>query len=253
MTGLSVEEGSEAATAQPTPTPPTISLEEHGDHLVQVKIDGQFETMRLRDALRGVAHQRKVTEATQNLEKYQRFFAELERNPEEIIRSLGERFGVTPTNPEVTDVEETQANPEVAALQQQLNELTGMLQTQQQQHAYDTQVAQINRELDELTAQYGDAVDRQEVLAYATNNEIPNVRLAYQAMAFEKSQNGVATPEAPKATEVAAVLDSIAPGSPTATPPPPVPAEQPAKSPMDAIKRAMETLPEDSPFRAVRV
>lgn len=261
MEGLSSEGSETEAETQSAPNPQTLSIEQYGDHLVPVKIDGVVENMRLRDAVRGVAHQRAATKAMQELDtaktdmgKYQRFFDELQKDPERIIRSLQDRFGVTTTNPEVSDVEteQPQQNEEVAALTAQINELKGMLENQQQQHAHDTEVQRINRQLDELEAKYGDGFNRQEVLAHAVQREINDVDVAFRSWHFEQQQAQPAAAPEPNAAAHAAILDSIAPGSPVATPAPPAPEHVPAAKPIDAVRRAFEQLPENSALRQVQ-
>ena len=249
MQGLSATEGSgEAAETQQTPNPPQLTIDEHGDHLVNVKIDGQMETMRLRDALQSVAHQRKVTQVSQDLRKYEAFFTELEKNPEFVISQLQEKFGVMANVEPPNQEENSNVEPNddaLAAMNAQIEELTSALEAQAQQRAHETQTAKVERELEALAAQYGDAFDRKAVLAYAVDNEIPNVTIAFQAWRFENLSQPQ-EPEGNGAVDKAEVLGAIAPGSPTATPPPPVPEVGAAKSPMDAIRRAAETLPEGS-------
>lgn len=255
MTGLPADGGSgEAAVTQQAPNPPQLTLEDHGDHLVPVKIDGKTETMRLRDALQGVAHQRKVTQVSQQMRQYENFFNELERNPSLVIGQLQEQFGVDSQEPVSTQEQEIPmtetaepATPgvDVAALTAQIEQLTSRLAEQEQRQAHETQTAKVERELEELKAQFGDAYDREAVLAFAVDNQLPDVKLAFHAWRSIQSNASQPAEQAPTAVQNAQVLGAIAPGAPTVTPEVAPANTGTPKSAMDAIRRAAESLGDD--------
>jgi len=255
VVGLSSDGSEEAAVTQPSPNPPTLTIEEHGEHLVPVKIDGEMQVMRLKDVVRGVAHQATASKAMTELDlvqkdmaKYERFFSELQANPVSIIRSLQERFGVTTSNGQEGMAMDDYGEPSeaMASLTAQITELKNAYDSEKELRARETEMARVNREIDDLANEFGDRFDRQAVLAHAVDKNIQDVREAFYSWAFRQSLGEQPNHQGSDAAARAEVLDAIAPGTHTATPAPPEPAQTPPVTPMDAVRRALESLPQES-------
>lgn len=163
-----------------TDTPNTWDWTEYGDRHVTVKVDGQQQSVPLKEAMDSYMRQADYTRKTQELAterqrlaQAEAIYAALEADPTSTIQSLQEALGVdlqgmAPQDDVYVDPTEQR----IAVLEQQI--------AAQQEAARQ---ADIDREIDTLHASYGD-FDDTALLAHAVKFGIPNLEAAYAHMTY---------------------------------------------------------------------
>lgn len=162
------------------------------DQTYEVTVDGQPQQVTLAELQRGYIGQATFTQRAQEIadfrrksEAYDKFLADLQRDPTRMIERIADQMGVPRTPaPEAGDnsFEDGTGDPvlsaEVANLQAQLKSLRGQLDTQSQSTKIESELVQLERV-------HGDSFDRNAVIAYANANGINDPALAFKAMSFD--------------------------------------------------------------------
>lgn len=212
----------EGGVVEAPPTPQYLDIDQYGDHLVKLKIDGEETELPFKSVRDGLMMQQAFTRRTQELaeEKRRLYQAEalvamIEQNPAEVIAQLAEANDLD-IHAGLRPIERT---PEEAAIRSQQQQLTQM--------RAQTAQAQLNADIAQIRAQYGD-FDVYEAAKFATDNGIPNLPMAYRLMRAEQQEREAASAaEAQRRQQAAAAAQvvhqgaSVQAGSVT-TPPKPV-------------------------------
>ncbi len=175
-------EGVEAPPAEPQAR--YLDLDEYGDHLVKIKVDGEERELPFSRVRDGLMMQEAFTKRTQELaEERNRLYqaealvAALEQNPHEIIRQLAEANDL-----DVNGLQPVERTPEEAAFRAQQQQLT-------QARAQMAQ-AQINSEIAEIRAKFGD-FDVVATAQFARENQIP-LPMAHRIMRADQQEAAAA-------------------------------------------------------------
>lgn len=128
-----------------TPEPRYLDIDEFGDHLVKVKVDGVEQELPLSEVRNGLMMQRAFTQRTQQLAAERQRLAnaealvrELEQNPEAVLRQLSEAYDVDP----LENFAPIERSPEEVQLRQ-LQAQQAAMQEQYQAQRVQAQIAQI--------------------------------------------------------------------------------------------------------------
>lgn len=199
------ESGSEGAP--PAPEPQYLDIDQFGDHLVKVKIDGEEKELPFKKVREGLMMQEAFTKRTQSLAEERRklqqadaLVAALESDPAGTLRQLTEVYdldaasGFTPVERDPQEQRLIEQQRALAAQQQQLTE------------------QRLQNEIAALKAQHGD-FDLPKLARYAYENNIPSLGVAFKAMQFEEqsarqAQAAQAAARRDKARDVAATIHS---------------------------------------------
>lgn len=210
--------------------------------MVPVTIDGVTTQVSLQEAANGYASRQMVTQATtraaelqKQVEAFDRFKSQLQQDPHRIVTGLAERFevNISPTGAAAGDYSDDDVDPALVEVKKQMAEQARQVAHLQTQLATSAQTSEIEAKLAGLKTLHGDSFDQEKVLSYALTHNIDDVDLAFKAWRFDE---GPSTPS--PVTDLDADVQSlgqIAPGSPTATPPP-------AQAPYEAPKDIRESL-----------
>jgi hypothetical protein len=124
----STEESGETESTE-TPENNVLSLDEYGDRMITVKVDGEEITVPLAEAAQGYQRQADYTQKTQTLaekakkaEAFEALQARLAANPQEVLTALAERYGQPATSTleaTATDAGE-QVDPQLLALNERI-------------------------------------------------------------------------------------------------------------------------------------
>lgn len=181
MDPMSVEVIGEPQAPPAAPEPQYLDIDQFGDHLVKVKIDGEEKELPFKQVREGLMMQEAFTRRTQSLAEERRklqqadaLVAALERDPAATIAQLSEVYDLDPANG-FGPVERT---PEEIQFRQQQAQLAA----QQQQITRQ----QIQNEIATLKSQYGD-FDLDATSRYAVDNGL-TLTAAYKAMEFDRFQ-----------------------------------------------------------------
>lgn len=180
-----VEQVTETASevTEPEPQAPILDLDEYGDHMVPLKVDGEVMQVPLREATEHAMRQQDYTRKTQELAAQREAQAEaiaiaeaLRANPVETIKVLQEWYaeGDSPTD----TIEDESLDP----LERQVKELDEWRQAQENERAEQA----LRSELDRMADTYG--VDQEALLRFAVENQIPNLEWAYAVMSQGRSE-----------------------------------------------------------------
>jgi len=213
------------------------------DQMVSVKIDGVTSQITIRDAVNGYATKQKMTEATTRASELQKqvdafdtFKAQLQRDPQGTITGLAERFNVTSPGASDEDYSDDGVDPALAEVRNQLAEQQRKFDALQSQLATNAQTQEIEATMDRLQALHGDAFKKEDVLSYALSRNIDDVETAFKAWRFDEGPSNSSS-DAPL-DEVVQALGHVAPGAPKATPTPARGTVQAPTSARESIERA---------------
>lgn len=191
-------EGSEGAPPEGGQAPseaPLLDLDQYGDHLVTVTVNGEDQQIPLRDARNGFMQHGDYTRKTQELAAEREALAEarqiaeaLELNPQETLRVLGEYYGA---------IDDEQEVEETDPLKREVGELREFVEAQKQEAAE----RELWGQLDTYNERYG--VDQEELLRFAVDNQIPNLDWAFAMMSQAKTEAQAQADEQRRAAEEA--------------------------------------------------
>lgn len=177
------------AEAEGTPTPSVLDINEFGDHMVTVKVDGEEFQVPLREAVAGHQRQADYTRNMQSLSPARALQAALQNNPEGTIELLQKTYGVQTANQMVADsASETDGETDWTAddpVAQRLNQF-------EQRFAEFERYQQdqlLNSTLGGLQDKYGDDFDANEVIAAAVERQIDNpaaLESVFRDLMFDK-------------------------------------------------------------------
>lgn len=178
-------EGSEASETS------YFDLDQYGDQLVKIKVDGEEQDVPLKELQSGYMRQAAFTQKTQQLaaerarlQSAETLASAYERNPAETIRFLAQQNGLTLAEAKAVaeaagdEQEGTWANdvdPRVSALEQQIAAL-------QQREARED----LERTLTHLGNLYGDEFDANEVVNRALQIGTSDIESVFKQMAFDR-------------------------------------------------------------------
>lgn len=173
----------EGQTAEPEV--PALSLDEYGNHLVPIKVNGETQMVPIAEAVNGYQRQADYTRSKQQLARAEAIQTALSLDPERTLRVLADEYGVgefVQRGPQIpVDENPTTAptaDPTVSALQAQVQHLMG-IQAE----------AELNRTLAGLEQKYGDLYDEQELIAAARRAEIQSpaeLEKVFRDLTFDK-------------------------------------------------------------------
>jgi hypothetical protein len=168
-----------APPAEAAPAPQYLDIDQFGDYLVKVKIDGSEQELPFSKVRDGLMMQEAFTRRTQELAEERRalrqadaLVAALDRDPAATIQQLSEVYdldpasGFQPVERTPEEIQFRQQQAQLAAQQQQLNR------------------QRIEAEIATLKSQYGD-LDVQATARYASENGL-TLTAAYKAMEFDR-------------------------------------------------------------------
>jgi hypothetical protein len=185
-----------AEGAQPEVQAPVLEVDQFGNHLVPVKIDGEVLTVPLAEAINGYQRQQDYTRKAQEVAKV-RDLAEraeaieraFQQDPAETIRILSESYGVDLNAILDGSAEQVELDPVEARL-------AAIEQTFQAQQL-EQRKAQLNSELDRVTAAFG--VDPEAVVKTALDMGTDNLERVAKIVAYDKvmAQQAAQAPSEP--------------------------------------------------------
>ena len=170
-----------------------------------VKIDGVEQEVSLQELQNGYQRQADYTRKTQELAAERERLAQgeaivqaLESDPEGAISALGNAFGVslgnqyTETSEDVEDLD-----PEEVRLRRLESAIEQQNRAQRQQN--------MQREIAQLSEEYGVEIDQQPLFAHAIKHNIPNLKAAYKDMTYDqfvKTESDVPSPTDPATADI---------------------------------------------------
>lgn len=180
-------EGGQADEAGETGTvEDSFDIDEYGDRVVTVKVNGEDVTVPLKEALSGYQRQADYTRKTQELSRAQALWDALESNPEGTMQFLASQYGgrnAAPqqaAQPEVDDGfdPDDPVGNMVREMRSELEELRG----------WRTETL-LDQTLTQLQSKYGDDFNQQEVIAAAAQAQITHpsqLEGVFRDMMFDK-------------------------------------------------------------------
>lgn len=172
-------------TGQPpaVPEPQYLSLDDYGDYLVKIKVDGEEMELPFKQVRDGLMRQEAFTKRTQELAEERRtlhqanaFIASMDANPADTLRRLAEAYDLDPS----TGFQPVQREPE----EQRLFDMQRSMAAQQQQLMQQLNQQRINNEIAALTQEYGE-FDIEATAKFAVENGV-DMTTAFKAMQFEE-------------------------------------------------------------------
>ncbi len=207
------------ATQAPAATPqaPVLPLDEFGNYLVEVQVNGETQFVPLSEARAAHMRQADYTQKTQALaaEREQlalaaRLQAALESDPEATLNALAEAYGLSAQEAQQAVEQGEELDPDAAFRQQ----VEAFMEEQRQQQV----LAEVESQLASMKQQYGE-FDEAALLQIAVDKGIPDLSVAYAYMTFAQQQG---QPQAPapapqpnlqqQAAQRLANLPPVAPG-----------------------------------------
>ena len=162
------------------PVPQYLSVDEYGDHLVKVKVDGEERELPFKDAVNGVMMQQAFTQRTQQLAEERRKFAQaqalvdaLESNPASVLKELADVYDLDPESG-FTPIERTQQELQFRQMQAEAQQIQAQLARQR----FDSEVAALRQE-------FGADIDLQAAARHAYERGM-SITDAYKAVQFEQ-------------------------------------------------------------------
>ena len=182
-----------------------------------VKVDGVEQEVSLEELKNGYQRQADYTRKTQELASERERLAQgeaivqaLESDPEGAITALGNAFGVSLGNQNIQNDEELEdLDPEEVRFRRIESAIEQQNRAQRQQN--------MQREIAQLSEEYGVEIDQQKLFSHAVKNQIPNLRAAYKDMTYDeyvKGETPVVDPTDPATADIvqekrdAQVIDS---------------------------------------------
>tara|TARA_R100000963_G_C4620647_1_gene88232 strand:- start:41 stop:736 length:696 start_codon:yes stop_codon:yes gene_type:complete len=182
-----------------------------------VKIDGVEKEVSLEELKNGYQRQADYTRKTQELASEREKLAQgeaivqaLESDPEGAITALGNAFGVSLGNQNLQNDEELEdLDPEEVRIRRIESAIEQQDRAQRQQN--------MQKEITQISEEYGVEIDQQKLFSHAVKNKIPNLRAAYKDMTYDeyvKGETPVADPTDPAIEDIvqekrdAQVIDS---------------------------------------------
>lgn len=158
-----------------------LSLDEFGDKLVSVQVDGKELRVPLKEALSGFMRNEDYTQKSQRNAEERRqaqngiaIQQALERDPQNALALLEQRYGVSQESSD----EELDLDP----LELQLRQTNRRLDTFEQERALE----QLNQTVASLQTRYGSDFDANEVVARALALNSNDLEGVFKQMAFDK-------------------------------------------------------------------
>lgn len=180
--GLSTPAQEPAAAGNPAgaSAPATLDLEQYGDQLVPITVQGQQRQVSLREAVSGYMMQQDYTQKTQALAQAQRLWEALETDPVTVAKALYDAYA---------DEIGTTAPPAepAASLDPEEQRLAEFERFMQEQRSRDID-AQIDATLANIKTSYGDkfSYTDEELVQYAVDHNQFDLEQAFRGLAFDK-------------------------------------------------------------------
>lgn len=189
--GATGSEGTTTSTGTEPNAPAVVSTTEDTPKYT-VRVGGVEEQVALDELLNGYQRQSDYTRKTQELSAERQQLQQvtaltkaLEDNPEATLRALADGFGL--------NLFGAPAGEELDPVVSRLDRLDQRFQAQEaasrQSQSQAAATAQINADLELLHQQYGE-FDNAQLVQFAVEQGIPNLRSAYGAFAFETQRQG---------------------------------------------------------------
>lgn len=197
----------EDGSVEETPQPRYLDIDEYGDHLVKLKVDGEDRELPFKSVRDGLMMQQAFTRRTQELAEEKRrlyqaeaLVAAIEQNPAEVLRQLAEANDLD-IHAGLAPVERTPEEQQLRAQQQQL-----------QQYREQAAQAQLNAEIAQIRAEHGD-FDVMATAVYARDNGL-NLPMAHRLMRLEQQEAQAAqAAEADRRRQAAAAAQIVQQGA----------------------------------------
>lgn len=201
-------EGTPLDDADGSVTPPEGS--DGNDDTFTVQIDGKEVEVTLEELQSGYMRQADYTRKTQDvaankrrLETLERFEQSLESDAALTIQQLAEAYGVelTPAQQQAAAEAAAQLDPDdpVAKELNELKQWKQQVESQFTQRQEAEMQAQIDADLDAVKTEFNDPnLDETELLEFAIENSVPNLKLAYRAMKSIKDDAASKSPQVKK-------------------------------------------------------
>lgn len=177
-----------------------------------VKIDGVEQQVSIEELKNGYQRQADYTRKTQELASERERLAQaeaivqaLETDPQGAINALGNAFGVSLGNQNTeTEDEFEDLDPDEVRLRKLESAIEEQNRAQRQQN--------MQREIAQLSEEYGVEIDQQKLFAHAIKNNISSLRAAYKDMTYDemigKTQTAVTNEEIVQEKRDAQIIDS---------------------------------------------
>jgi hypothetical protein len=190
-----------------TPPPQYLDIDQFGDHLVKVKIDGEEKELPFNKVRDGLMMQEAFTQRTQalaeerrRLQQAQALVDSLDSDPAGTLRQLSDVYDLDAA----TGFQPVEREPQ----EQRLVEASRALQRQEQALAEQ----RLQNEIVSLRTQHGD-FDVQKVAQFAYENKLPSMEVAFKAMQYDETmarqrQASEAATRRQKALDVAGTIHS---------------------------------------------
>lgn len=193
--------GQAEAEGTPTEQAELLDVNEYGDRMVTVKVDGEEVTVPLSEAIQGYQRQADYTRKTQELaqerqmaDQLRALQAALENNPDTTIQVLQQTYGVAAAQ-QMVDAAGEQAQTDAQAGEGDWSENDPVVQRlrafEERFSEFERFQAQqmLDRTLGGLQEKYGDDFNAHEVMAAALERGVTDVsqlEAVYKQMAFDK-------------------------------------------------------------------
>lgn len=175
----------EVAGHTEAPEPQALDIDQYGNHLVPIKVDGKVEMVPLSEATNGYQRQADYTRSKQQLRRAEAIQTALESDPQRALRLLAEEYGVGEFQPQAPQMPRQEnpmdgppADPTVQVLQSQVMDLL---------------TEKANREIDatvgRLTEKYGEIVNPDELFDAAMRTDVrsaSDLERVFRDLAFDK-------------------------------------------------------------------
>lgn len=194
--GGQVADGSEVGS-DATTEPAEFDINQYGDQVVRIKVDGQEQLVPLKDLPNGYQRQADYTRKTQELaaERQRLQAAETlarayEHNPVETIKFLAQQQGIS--------LAEAKAQAEAATGEQddswaneqyhdpRIDKVLSWMEQQQETAALQEAQSALDVELSRLGSMYGDRFDANEVVARALQMQTTDLEGVFKTIAFDR-------------------------------------------------------------------
>lgn len=204
--------GTQQAEGGNQPQAPVLPVDEFGDYLVPITVNGQEQLVPLSEVRSAHMMHSDYTQKTQELAAQReqldlaaRLQSALERDPVSTLNALAEAYGLTPGGEEAPQGTPAELDPEDAFRQQ----VEQFMSEQRQREAFDM----VETQLAQMKSTHGE-FDDNALLQFAVDNGIGDLNVAYQAWAFGQLQQ--LQPQQPSSEELAQQrkqqLPPVAPG-----------------------------------------
>lgn len=168
-----------------------LDVTQYGDHLVTMKVDGEEIQVPLSEAISNGMRQADYTRKTQEIAAHKQRLAAVDRleaalreDPKGTLKALEQAYGIGAEA-------ETEPEGELDPLEAEVKQLRQWQETQEAQarrEAVDNELAAVRD-----THKLGDDFDDEALFAYAIENRIPSLDVAYRAMSFEQRESAKET------------------------------------------------------------